>query len=259
MELPVNRFKQALKENQPLFGLWLGIPDASCAEIGAGAGFDWVLIDTEHGPYDIKAVMSHLQAIAAYQVPAIVRPLEGDTALLKRLLDLGAQTLLIPMVDTAEQARQLVRALRYPPAGVRGLGTSMARAARWNRIPNYLHQADDEICLIVQIESVTAIENLEAIAAVEGVDALFVGPADLSASMGHLNDPEHTEVVDTVQKAFATIIAAGKQPGVLSVTKELTHYYISKGAKFIGVGVDASLLAQATRQLALQYKANTAD
>lgn len=253
MKVRKNKFKQALSGDKPLFGLWMGIPDTTVAEIGAGAGFDWVLVDAEHGPFDLKSIMAHLQAIAPYSVSPIVRPVEGRTALIKQLLDIGAQTLLIPMVDTVEQARQLVKAAYYPPAGIRGLGTSMARAANWNRTQNYLQKANDEICIIVQIETVMALNNIEEIVAVEGVDAVFIGPSDLSASMGHIGNPGHPEVVDAIQRAFQIVLAAGKQPGVLAVTKDLALAYVKAGARFVGVGVDAALLANATKQLAADY------
>ena len=142
MDLPVNQFKRALQSGEAQYGLWMGLPDSICAEIGAGAGFDWVLIDAEHAPFSVRGVQHHLQAIEPYGVPVLVRPAEGRTALLKQLLDVGAQTLLIPMVDTAEQAHELVKAVRYPPEGIRGLGTSMARAARWNGVDGYLQQAN---------------------------------------------------------------------------------------------------------------------
>ena len=245
-----NQFKKALSGDKPIFGLWQGIPDTSVAEIGAGAGFDWVLIDAEHGPFDLRSVMAHLQAIEPYPVSSIVRPVEGSTALIKQLLDIGAQTLLVPMVDTAEQAEQIVKAAKYPPQGVRGLGTSMARAANWNRTPDYLHKANDEICVIVQIETLAGIRNIESIVNVIGVDAVFIGPSDLSAAMGHIGNPGHPDVVAAIEDGFKVIHGAGKSAGVLAVTKELADTYIAAGAKFIGVGVDAALLANATRQLA---------
>jgi 4-hydroxy-2-oxoheptanedioate aldolase len=254
MDLPLNEFKRALKSGKPQYGLWLGLADSTCAEICAGAGFDWLLIDTEHAPYSERDVLTHLQAIAPYNIPALVRPVEGNTALLKRLLDVGAQTLLVPMVDSAEQAEQLVQAVRYPPQGIRGLGTSMARAARWNRVGDYLHNANNEICLIVQAESVTAMENLPDIVAVEGVDAVFIGPSDLSASMGHIGNPGHPDVVAAIETGFETIIGAGKAAGVLAVDTALAQAYVKKGASFVGVGVDAALLANATKQLASQFK-----
>ena len=255
--LKQNRFKKALNADQPTFGLWQGIPDTIVAEIGAGAGFDWVLIDAEHGPFDLRSVMSHLQAIEPYPVSALVRPVEGSTALIKQLLDIGAQTLLVPMVDSAEQAQQIVRAAKYPPQGVRGLGTSMARAANWNRTPDYLTKANDEICVIVQIETLAGLENIESIVNVDGIDAVFIGPSDLSAAMGHIGNPGHPDVVAAIENGFKIIQKADKSAGVLAVTKELVETYIKAGAKFIGVGVDAALLANATRQLAKQFISRT--
>ena len=271
MELPINRFKRAIRANaaqgtgaqgtviqgkKVQYGLWIGLLDPISAEIGAGAGFDWVLVDAEHAPYSVRDVQTHLQAIAPYGVPALVRPAEGRTALLKQLLDVGAQTLLVPMVNTAQQARQLVRDVRYPPQGIRGLGTSMARAARWNGVDDYLHRANDEICLIVQAETQTAMDNLSAIAAVDGVDGVFIGPADLSASMGHIGHPDHPDVIDAIEAGFKTIVAAGKAAGVLALDAALAERYADKGASFIGVGVDVSLLAASLRQLARRFCAD---
>lgn len=253
MQIATNKFKQSLSKDGVQFGLFMGIPNTSVAELCAGAGFDWVLVDSEHGPFDLQSIMGHLQAIAPYPTSAIVRPVEGQTALIKQLLDIGAQTLLIPMVETAEQAEQLVRACKYPPSGIRGLGTSMARAAQWNRITDYLHKANDEVCLIVQIETVSALKNIDAISAVEGVDAVFIGPSDLSASMGHIGQPGHSEVVEAVCAGFKSILAAGKQPGVLAVTKDLVATYTKAGAKFIGVGADTALFSNATKNLAAEY------
>ncbi len=256
MSIKKNLFKQSLTGDKPLFGLWMGIPDTTVAEIGAGAGFDWVLIDAEHGPFDLNSVLHHLQAIEPHPVSTIVRPVEGQTALIKQYLDIGVQTLLIPMVDTAEQAQQLVQASYYPPMGIRGLGTSMARAANWNRTADYLQHANQEICLIVQIESVEGLKNIDEIVAVDGVDAVFIGPSDLSASMGYIGNLGHPEVVSAIENAFKTIIAAGKHAGVLAVTKELVETYVAANASFIGVGVDAALLANATKQLAAEFITN---
>jgi len=248
-----NKFKQALGGDKPIFGLWQGIPCTTVAEIGAGAGFDWVLVDAEHGPFDLKSVMAHLQAIEPYPVSTLVRPVEGSTALIKQLLDIGAQTLLVPMVDTADQAEQIVAAAKYPPVGVRGLGTSMARAANWNRTTDYLEKANQEVCVVVQIETLVGLSNIEEIVNVQGVDAVFIGPSDLSAAMGFVGNPGHPVVVAAIEEAFTIIARAGKQSGVLAVTKELADKYVTAGARFIGVGVDASLLANATRQLAAQF------
>jgi len=253
MDLPKNKFKQALLAGEIQYGLWLGLPDSTCAEIAAGAGFDWLLIDMEHAPFEVRSAFSHLQAISAYPTSAIVRPLYGERNILKQLLDIGVQTFLVPNVDTPEQAEELVRACRYPPEGIRGLGTSLARAANWNRIPGYLKKANKEICLIVQAESTLAIENLGAIARVEGVDAVFIGPSDLSASMGHIGDAGNPEVVEVIEQGFKTIKAAGKAAGVLAIDPALVESYIDKGASFVGVGVDSMILANATLRLAQQF------
>ena len=198
-------------------------------------------------------VQHHLQAIAPHNVPAVVRPVEGRTAILKQYLDIGVQTFLVPMVDTPEQAAQLAKDVRYPPEGVRGLGTSMARAAHWNGIPNYIQKANQEICLIIQAETETAIKNLEQNCAILGVDAVFIGPSDLSASMGLAGQPDHPDVVAMVEQGIRTIRAAGKPAGVLAVTPDLVDTYTKAGANFIAVGVDASVLAAGTRQLAAKY------
>ena len=253
MKISKNKFKAALQGEKKLYGMFLGIPNTSVAELCAGAGFDWLIIDGEHSPFDLQSIMAHLQAMSSFPVSAIVRPVEGQTAIIKQMLDVGAQSLLIPMVDTAEQAAIMVRSCKYPPQGIRGLGTAMARAAQWNRIPNYLHKANDEVCLIVQIETVLGLENIDEISAVEGVDALFIGPSDLSASMGYVGQQDHPDVVAAVCKAIVSIKASGKHAGVLAVKKELIDKYSEAGAKFIGVGVDTAVLSNATKQLAAAY------
>ncbi len=257
MKLSKNKFKAALQDDQTLWGLWLGLVNTSCAEISATAGFDWLLIDGEHGPFELKDMQHHLQALEAYDVSPIVRIEEGRTALIKRVLDIGAQTILVPMVDTVEQARELVLDVNYPPAGRRGMGGALARAARWNRIPGYPKIANDEICLIVQVETVEAMKNLEEIAAVEGIDGIFIGPTDLSASMGHIGNADHPEVVAAIEQGIEIINKAGKAAGLLSVNINAARHYESKGAKFIGVGVDTLLLANAAKQLADAIKNNT--
>lgn len=254
MTFPENKFKRGLASGATQYGLWLGLPDNSVAEIAAGAGFDWLLIDHEHGPYELTHVLAHLQAIAAYDVAPIVRPVDDNPALLKRLLDMGAQSFLVPMVDTAAQAAAIVAALRYPPAGRRGLGTSMARAARWNGVPDYVHRANAELCLIVQVETTTALANLDDIVAVDGVDGVFIGPSDLSASMGYPGDPGHAEVLAAINDGLERIIAAGKYAGLLCLDPALVEQYRGRGAHFIGVGVDAVVLANGLRQLAARYR-----
>ena len=254
MDLPRNRFKQALADGGPLYGLWLGLPDPTVAELAAGSGFDWLLIDHEHGPFELRDIMHHLQALAPYPVAPIVRPVEGNPALLKKMLDMGVQTFLIPMVETAEQAQELVSAVLYPPVGTRGIGTSMARAAQWNRIPGYLKKANDEICLLLQVETASAMQNLDAILKVEGVDGLFIGPSDLSASMGHIGDAVHPEVSEAINNGLASIRGAGKAAGLLCMDPRLVKEYIDQGADFIGVGVDTLLLGQGMLRLAEQFK-----
>ena len=254
MDLPVNQFKKRLLAGEVQFGLWLGLPDPTCAEIVAGTGFDWLLIDGEHAPFDLKTKIEVLRAVEPYPASAIVRPVVGDTNLIKQLLDIGAQTLLVPMVDTAEQAEQLVKAVRYPPDGIRGLGSSLARAARWNQVPGYLKKANDEICLIVQVETVKALENLDEIVAVEGVDAVFIGPSDLSASMGYIGDAGNPAVVEAIESAIAKITGAGKAAGLLSMDPALSEHYIEKGATFVGVGVDTLLLGNGAKQLIGRFK-----
>ncbi|MFD1626242.1 4-hydroxy-2-oxoheptanedioate aldolase [Azospirillum griseum] len=255
MKTPENAFKRALAAGTPQFGLWLGLADPYCAEIAAGAGFDWLLIDGEHAPNDLRSVLAQLQAIAAYPGShPIVRPVIGDTAIIKQTLDLGAQTLLIPMVDTAEQAAALVAATRYPPDGVRGVGSALARASRWTRVPNYLDEADGEICLLVQVESVRGLENLDAIAAVPGVDGVFFGPSDLSASMGLRGQPNHPTVRAAIEDGMARVRRAGKAPGVLATDEAVARAYLAAGALFVGVGVDATLYARATSALAARFR-----
>ena len=254
-----NTFKAALAARQPQIGLWLGLADPYCAEICAGAGFDWLLIDGEHAPNDVRSTLSILQALAAYPVAPVVRPPVGETHLIKQYLDLGVQNLLIPMVETAEQARALVAATRYPPAGLRGVGSALARASRWNSIPEYVHRANDQICLLVQAESRSALQNLDQILAVDGVDGVFIGPADLSASLGHLGNPAHPEVVQAIESAIRKIVAAGKAAGILSAEEKLSRRYLELGATFVAVGVDTTLLARSARNLATQFKAPQKD
>lgn len=253
MPAPVNTFKQRLRSEQQI-GLWLGLADPYCAELAANAGFDWLLIDGEHAPNDLRTLLAQLQAVAAYPSHPIVRPVIGDTALIKQLLDIGAQTLLVPMVDTADQARQLVRAIHYPPSGVRGVGAALARASRWNNIGDYLATADEQMCLLVQVENLTALQNLDEIAAVEGVDGVFIGPADLSAAMGHRGNPGHPDVQAAIEDAIARIRRAGKAAGILSADPTLARRYLDLGCAFVAVGVDTSLLMKSLTSLAGQFK-----
>ena len=254
-DMPRNRFRAGLETGRTQFGVWLGIPDQTAADIMAGAGFDWLLIDHEHGAFELRDIMTHLQVMAAYDVAPIVRPVDGNPALLKKLCDLGAQSFIVPMIDTAEQAADIVSAVKYPPEGRRGMGTSLARAARWNAVPGYAGLANDEMLVIVQAETVEAISNLEAIAGTPGVDGVFIGPSDLSASMGHVGNAAHPEVVDTVSDALRTIRAAGKYAGLLCLDQAMVAHYEACGANFVGVGVDTLLLGNAARRLAARCSA----
>ncbi len=249
-----NHFKRALQEKRPQIGLWLGLCSSYSAELLAGAGFDWLLIDGEHAPNNVQTVLGQLQAVAPYPSQPVVRPPWNDAVIIKQLLDVGAQTLLIPMIQNAEQARDAVRATRYPPHGVRGVGSALARASRWNRVPDYLQQADEQMCVLVQIETREAVKNLDAILQVEGVDGVFIGPADLSADMGFAGNPQHPEVQRTIDDAIAHIRAAGKAPGILMANKALAQRYLEAGALFVAVGVDTTLLARAAEALADEFK-----
>jgi len=254
MEMPVNRFKKALQADCRQIGLWLGLGETFSAEICAGAGFDWLLIDAEHGPNDLRSILAQLQAIAPYPVQPVVRPPQGDHVLIKQLLETGVQTLLIPMVESAEQARGLVEAMRYPPAGIRGVGSALARASRWGRIDDYAHRADAEMCLLVQVETRTGYERLDRILAVDGVDGVFFGSADLAASYGHLGQSTHPRIVAAIEDGLRRTRAAGKAGGVLCSDRQLNERYLAAGAGFVAVGVDALLLSAATGALLDRYK-----
>lgn len=253
MQMPVNTFKQRLAEEAQI-GLWVSLADPYAAELAANAGFDWLLVDGEHAPNDVRSLLRQLQAVAPYASQPIIRPPVGNTTLIKQLLDIGTQTLLIPMVESAEQARELVAAMHYPPKGIRGVGAAMARASRWSSIPDYLAQADEQMCLLVQVESVKGLENLDAIAAVEGVDGVFIGPADLSASMGHLGNPGHSEVQAAIEDAIARIVGAGKAAGILCSDEQLARRYLQLGCRFVAVGVDSSVLMRGLQSLASRFK-----
>jgi 4-hydroxy-2-oxoheptanedioate aldolase len=254
MRTPDNAFKRALAAPGAQIGLWLGLADPYAAELCATAGFDWLLIDGEHGPNDLRSMLGALQAVAPYPSHPVLRIPHGDTTLIKQVLEIGATTLLVPMVESAAQARALVAATRYPPRGVRGVGSGLARSSRWGGLPQYLHEADASVCLLVQVETASALAQLDEIAAVDGVDGVFIGPADLSASMGHLGDPGNADVRVAIDTAIARILAAGKAPGILAVDEALARHCLALGARFVAVGVDATMLARTARTLAARYK-----
>jgi 4-hydroxy-2-oxoheptanedioate aldolase len=255
MEIRQNTFKAALKAGERAqIGLWLGLTDPVCAEISAGAGFDWLLIDGEHAPNDVRSILTLLQAVAPYPTHPIVRPVSGDVQLIKQLLDIGAQTLLVPMVESAEQARQLVAAMRYPPHGIRGVGATLARASQWSRVGNYVHHANDQMCLLVQVETRAGLENLDSIAAVEGVDGVFIGPSDLSAALGHLGQSTHTDVQREIEGAIRRIRSAGRAAGILTTDETLARRYLSLGCTFVAVGLDGNLLMRGAQDLARKFQ-----
>lgn len=252
MDTPINPLKLALRERRAQIGFWLALGDPASAEICAGAGFDWLLIDGEHSAHTPQTVLAQLRAIAGYPgTHAVARVPSSDPVTIKQYLDLGVQTLLVPMVESAEQAAAVVRACRYPPAGDRGVGG--ARAARWGRFPRYVHEADAQIAVIVQVESVTGMEQLEAITAVDGIDGVFLGPADLAASMGHLGQPTHPQVKASVVEAIRRIQHAGKAPGILTRDEAFARESLALGALMVAVGLDAHLLAASTRAIAQSF------
>jgi 4-hydroxy-2-oxoheptanedioate aldolase len=250
----MNLFKQAIQNKQSQIGLWLMLANPYAAEICASCGFDWLLIDGEHSPNDVPTILGSLQATAAYPSQAVARVPIGDPAIIKQYLDIGAQTILVPMVDTAAQAAEMVRAMRYPPQGIRGVGAGSARASRWGATPGYLKQANDEVCLLVQAETVTAIQNLDAIAHTEGVDGVFFGPSDLSASLGHLGNAAHPDVQKVIEDGIRRVLAAGKAPGILTADSQLAKRYLELGALFVAVGIDVNVLTTNARALARSFK-----
>lgn len=254
MQLQKNTFRDSLRAGKSVIGCWVGFADANVAEALGGCGFDWLLLDGEHAPNDPRTVLDQLRALAPYPVHPVVRPVQGEVALVKQYLDVGAQTLLIPMIDTVDQAKLMVSATRYAPEGIRGMGAALARASRWNQIPNYVNDANDQICLLVQAETTLALKNLKAIAEVDGVDGVFFGPADLSASMGYRGQPNHPEVQKAILDGIKTVRAAGKAAGILMADKKMAQMYLDAGAQFVAVGVDTTLLVKTATDLAAHFK-----
>jgi 4-hydroxy-2-oxoheptanedioate aldolase len=253
MEMPVNHFKAGLREGRQQIGLWSTLSTAFAAEVVAGAPFDWLLLDTEHSPGDVLTVMAQLQALAGFDVSAVVRPAANDPVLIKRFLDVGAQSLLIPYVQSADEARAAVAATRYPPGGIRGV-SALTRATSFGRVKDYPQRAADEIALLVQVETQAGLDAIEAIAAVEGVDGIFIGPGDLAASLGHIGDLKHSKVVAAVEDAITRIVATGKPAGILTGDADFAQRCILLGSTFTAVGVDVGLLARAADDLAGRFR-----
>lgn len=238
---------------RPLAGMWVCSGSALVAEICAGSGLDWLLIDMEHSPNDLGSVLGQLQAVAPYPVTPVVRVPINDGVAIKQVLDLGAQNLLVPMVSSAEEARAAVEAVRCPPHGRRGVGSALARAARWNRVDGYLADADTHVSLFVQIETVQGVDAAADIAGVDGIDGVFVGPSDLSASMGLLGQQDHPDVVAAVHRAFEAVGSAGKPVGVNAFDPALARSYLEAGASFVLVGADVALLARGSGAFAAAF------
>lgn len=260
--LPPNAFKQAIAQRQPQIGLWLASADAVVAEMVAGTGYDWLLIDGEHGPNDLRTMLAQLQAIgsASATLPAnaprphpVVRLPVGDPVLVKQVMEIGVQTLLIPMIDTPAQALEMARAMRYPPEGIRGMGSSIARSSRWSLYPNYVNEANEQVCLLVQVETVEGMQQIDAIAAIPGVDGVFIGPADLSTSMGFRGQANHPDVVAAIEHGIRRIQLAGKAAGILATQESMARQWLDAGASFVAVGVELTLLAQAARALRARF------
>lgn len=256
MPAPKNPFKQALSQGKRQIGCWMSFAEASTAEIMGTCGFDWLVIDGEHAPNDIRSIRDQLMALAASPSHPVVRVPVGETWMIKQVLDAGAQTVLVPIVESAEQARELVRACHYPPKGVRGVGATAARATMFGSVPEYIQTADQEVCLLVQVENRAGMAALDEILQVEGIDGVFIGPADLSTDMGHQGNSAHPEVREAIADAIRRIKAAGIAPGILGTTDEATQAYAGMGAQFLAVGIDVMVLARNARDLAAKWKAD---
>ncbi|MDQ2064909.1 aldolase/citrate lyase family protein [Xinfangfangia sp. CPCC 101601] len=249
MTLMINTFKRALKAGHSQIGIWNTIAGPVVPELLAGTGFDWILLDTEHSVTDLPDLVPMLQAVAAYPIAPVVRPQANDTVLIKRALDLGAQTLLLPYIQTPAEAEAAVRAMRYAPRGIRGV-SGLTRASRFGAIKDYVNRAEDELCLIVQVETGEALSRLEEIATVDGVDAVFIGPSDLAASLGHPGNAGHPDVVSKVEEAILRLKAVGVPSGILTLDQAFARRCLELGTTFTAVGVDMALLRNAALALA---------
>ncbi len=254
MEIAGNGFKAALAEGRLQIGCWVGLADGYAAEIAGEAGFDWLVIDGEHAPNDLRSIRDQLMALGRSASHPVVRLPVGEVWMVKQALDIGAQTILVPMVESGAQAATLARAMRYPPEGLRGVGAALARASRFNGIAEYVNKADAEVCLLVQVENRAGLAALDDILAVPGVDGVFIGPADLAADMGFRGRAEAPEVQAAIAGAIARIRAAGKPAGILSTTEAQARHWIAQGATFVAVGIDVLVLANGMKALAGKFR-----
>jgi 4-hydroxy-2-oxoheptanedioate aldolase len=253
MDLPRNAFKHALAAGELQIGLWCSLCSNIAVDVLSDSGFDWLLLDSEHSPNETPAILSQLQAARGGTATPVVRPPWNDPVLIKRILDIGAQSVLLPYVQTAEEARRAVAATRYPPVGIRGV-TGAGRASRYGRVSGYIEKADDEMCVLVQVETRTAMDELEAIAAVEGVDGVFIGPADLSASFGYAGNWAGPEMQQVLKDAAIRLAAVGKPAGILTPNEAEAQRFIDWGYRFVAVGADLGLLRNAADALARRFK-----
>lgn len=252
MPAPKNLFKARLKSKDTQIGLWVGLADPNVAELCAGTGFDWLVIDAEHGPNNLRDVLAQIRAIGE-KSQAVVRVRDDNRAEIKQMLDIGAQTILVPMIDTAIQAKEVVKSMYYPPVGVRGVGAALARASHYAAIPDYLYTANDEVCLLVQIESVEGVRNLDEILKLDGIDGVFVGPADLAADMGFVGKPDADEVQEVVCDVLTRIRATGKAAGILTSDQKLAKTYAEMNVEFLAIGSDVGVLRSALLQLRAKF------
>jgi 4-hydroxy-2-oxoheptanedioate aldolase len=253
MDLPINHFKRAITSGRHQLGLWTGLSSHVSVEVLGNAGFDWLLLDTEHSANELPMVHSQLQALGGRRAHPIVRPPWNDTVVIKRYLDIGVQTLLIPYVQNADEARSAVAATRYPPKGVRGYAAA-ARASDYGRVKDYPLRCEEELCLLVQVETPQALGNIEEIAAVDGVDGIFIGPGDLAASMGHVGNPKHPDVLAAIEDGIRRICACGKAAGILTGDEALARRYMELGCLFTAVGSEIGVLARGAESLAAKFQ-----
>lgn len=247
MDVPVNGLKAAMLAGSPQYGVWLNTGSHVLAEMAGHCGFDWCLIDGEHGPLTLSEMVPQLQALATTPTHAVVRVADPQAWMIKQVLDIGAQTVLVPMVDTGEQAAEMGRAMQYPPVGNRGMGAAIARASAFGNMTDYVQQAGDQLCLLVQAESAAALANIDAIAGAAGVDGVFIGPADLSADMGFPGEPDHPDVLAAIDHMIDRIHAAGKISGILTFAPDRSKYYAERGVGFVGIGADVAIFGRALK------------